>query len=154
MKEYSEYEDLNPNFKKALIEGMQDKAPFWRLIGMELVDARKGWAKVRLPFAEKLKQPYGVAHGGSIFSPADAAVAMALVGLVDRDESFTTVEMKINYLLPFTEGEIAAEARIIFKGSRTAIGDVEVRNDRGELLAKALATYLIFKNNSRDDFPV
>lgn len=143
------YEDLPPKFKEALLTTMQTESPYWALLGLEIADIKKGWAKVRLPFARKLVHPLGIAHGGAIFSAADSAVAMALIGLVERDETFTTVEMKINYLRPFDKGEIMAEARIIHKGGKTALGDVEVRNGGGMLLAKGLATYMIMKN---DDF--
>jgi len=74
---------------------------------------------------------------------------MALIGLVDRDETFTTVEMKINFLKPFDTGEMMAEARIVHKGARTALGDVEVRNGDGVLIAKGLATYMILKKEER-----
>ncbi len=141
----STYEDLNPRFREALIAKMQEESPFWTLLGLELADVKKGWARVRLPFAKKLVHPLGIAHGGAVFSAADSAVAMALIGLVEKDETFTTVEMKINYLRPFDEGEITAEAKIIYKGGRTALGDVEVRNAGGILIAKGLATYMILK---------
>ncbi len=144
------FEELEPHFKTALIDTMKTKSPFWSLLGMELLDVRKGWAKVRLPFDSKLVHPLGIAHGGAIFSPADSAVAMALIGLVEKDEIFTTVEMKINYLIPFKEGEIIAEAKIVYKGSKTALGDVEVRNSKGDLIAKGLATYMILKNNNNE----
>jgi uncharacterized protein (TIGR00369 family) len=143
----SEYEDLNPKLKESLIVRMREESPFWELLGLELADVKKGWAKVRLPFSKKLVHPLGIAHGGAVFSAADSAVAMALIGLVDRDETFTTVEMKINYLKPFDEGEIVAEARIVYRGGRTALGDVDVRNGRGILIAKGLATYMILRNN-------
>jgi len=142
-----EFEELEPKLKELLIETMKTRSPYWALLGMEIVDVKKGWAKVRLPFEKKLLQPLGVAHGGAIFSPADSAVAMALIGLVEQDEFFATIEMKINYLIPFKEGEITAEAKIVYKGSKTALGDVEVRNSDGDLIAKALATYMIMKNN-------
>jgi acyl-CoA thioesterase len=142
-----EFEELEPKLKELLIETMKTRSPYWALLGMETVDVKKGWAKVRLPFEKKLLQPLGIAHGGAIFSPADSAVAMALIGLVERDEVFTTIEMKINYLMPFKGGEITAEAKIVYKGSKTALGDVEVRNSDGNLIAKALATYMIMKNN-------
>jgi len=142
-----EFEELEPKLKELLIETMKTASPFWALLGMEIVDVKKGWAKIRLPFEKKLLQPLGIAHGGAIFSPADSAVAMALIGLVERDEIFTTIEMKINYLIPFKGGGITAEAKIVYKGSKTALGDVEVRNSDGDLIAKALATYMIMKNN-------
>jgi len=138
-----EYEELSPNFRKAIIEKMKLTVPFWKLLGMEVIEVRKGFAVVRLPYDKKLAQPDGVAHGGAIFSPADTAVAMALLGLIDRDETLLTIEMKINYIKPVSSGEILAEARIIHRGSKTAIGEVDVRNAEGELLAKCLATYMI-----------
>ena len=143
-----EYEELEPHFKDVLLENMKTKAPFWKLLGMELVDVKKGWAKVRLPFDKKLTHPLGIAHGGAIFSPADSAIAMALMGLVKRDEIFTTVEMKMNYLKPFAGGEITAEARIIHQGNTIALGEVDVVNSKGTLIAKGFATYMIMKNQS------
>jgi len=139
------YEDISPNFRKALIDKMKIDIPFWALLGMEVVDVKKGWGKVRLPFTKKLSQPDGYAHGGAIFSPADAAVAIALLGMIDRSETLLTVEMKINYLKSVKEGDIIAEAKVVHKGKRTALGDVEVRNSDGELVAKGLATYMIIQ---------
>jgi len=136
-------EDLPPSFRTALLEKMKTESPFWELLGMELIDVKKGWAKVRLPFAQKLVHPLGLVHGGAIFSTADSAVAMALIGLVKRYETFTTIEMKINYLHPFNTGTLIAEAKIIHKGNSTAVGDIDVHDDRGHLVAKALATYMI-----------
>ena len=141
----SEYEELNPQFKEHLLNWMKTNNQFWTFLGMEILDVRKGWAKIRLPFSEKLTNGIGVAHGGAIFSPADSAVGMALVGLLEKDETLSTLEMKINYLKPLSRGDIIAEARIVHRGTMTAIGDVEVRDDEGNLIAKALATYAITK---------
>lgn len=140
-----QHEALPPALKESLMHTMKTNSPYWTLLGMELVDARKGWASVRLPFDRKLVHPLGIAHGGAIFSVADSAVAMALIGMVDREEIFMTVEMKLNYIMPFTDGSITAEARIIHRGTRTALGDVEVKNDRGDLVAKGLTTYMIIR---------
>lgn len=141
----SEYEELDPRFREYLLNRMRKNNPFWSLIGMEIILVKKGWAKIRLPFAEKLVNSAGVVHGGAIFSPADSAVGMALAGMLNKDENISTLEMKINYLKPFSGGEIVAEARIIHKGSQTAVGDVEVRDENGDVVAKGLATYAIFK---------
>jgi acyl-CoA thioesterase len=139
----SAYEELAPNFKRAILEKTKNKQPLWGLLGIELLDIKKGWAKMKLPFSDKLVHAYGAVHGGAIFSLADSAVAMALLGLVDRGERFTTVEMKINYIRPFDAGEITAEAIIFSKGKRIALGEVTIEKDGGELVAKCLATYMI-----------
>ena len=146
----ADYEILDPRFKKSLLEWMKTRNPFWALLGMELVDVKKGWAKIRLPFDEKLTNAIGLVHGGAIFSSADSAVGMALVGMIARHENISTLEMKINYLKPFKGEEIFAEAKIIHKGTQTAIGDVEVRDDKKSLIAKGIATYAIFKKKQNN----
>ncbi len=145
MTESVQYEELYPNFKKALLEKSQTVHPFWNLLGMKLVDVKKGWAVVHLPFDEKLTQADGIAHGGATFSAADAAVAMALIGMIERNETMVTLEMKLNYLKPFTGGAISAEARILRKGARAAIGEVDVKNEEGQLIAKGLSTFVILQ---------
>jgi len=139
------YEELAPRFKEAILDWMKTRNPFWSLLGMELMEVKKGWARVRLPYDGKLTNALGLLHGGAIFSPADSAVGMALVGLIGRDESISTLEMKINYLKPVKGRAIMAEAKIVHKGTQTAIGDVDVKDDNDALIAKGLATYAIFK---------
>lgn len=147
------HEELAPAFRDALLVKMRTASPYWELLGLELTDVKKGWARVRLAFDRKLVHPLGIAHGGAVFSAADSAVAMALIGLVDRSETFTTVEMKLNYLKPFERGSITAEAVITHKGSRTALGEVDVRDDEGNLVAKGLATYMILDASWRTGMP-
>ena len=145
----AEYEELAPRFKAAILDWMKTRNPFWALLGMELLEIKKGWAMVRLPIEDKLTNAIGLVHGGAIFSAADSAVGMALVGMTNRDENISTLEMKINYMKPAKGGEIIAEARIIHKGTQTAIGDVDVRDDKQNLIARGLATYAIYKKNKR-----
>ena len=50
-----------------------------------------------------------------------------------------------HFIKAIKDGDIIAEAKIVHKGSKTAIGDVDVMNSNGDLIAKCLATYLIVK---------
>ena len=141
----NDYDDIPDEYKSSLMKTTNTMAPYWQLLGMELLDFKQGWAKVKLPFDTKLTNPTGIAHGGSVFSVADAAAAMAAMGTVEKGELVTTIEMKINYVKPFITGEITGEAKIVYKGTTTALGDVDVRNEQGDLIAKAQATYMILK---------
>ncbi|MCP4628679.1 MAG: PaaI family thioesterase [bacterium] len=147
----SEYEELAPRFKAAIEDWMKNKNPFWALLGMELLEIKTGWAKVRLPIEDKLTNAIGLVHGGAIFSAADSAVGMALIGLTSRDENISTLEMKINYTKPVKGKEIIAAAKIIHRGAQTAIGDVEVRDGEQNLISKGLATYAIFKKDISEE---
>jgi acyl-CoA thioesterase len=92
--------------------------PFCELLGIEVVEiGDDGSSLLTMSSHEKLWQPYGVLHGGSIFTLADAAAAYALAGTVERAKQFVTVEMKINYLAPVKDGIVEARARLL-KGGR------------------------------------
>ena len=120
-----------------------NQIPMYRLIGMEVVEARAGYSRFRLPFRKELTQPMGVMHGGAFAAVADSAVAIALWGLVGMDKVFTTIEMKINFIAPVASGEVIAEGNIVHCGRKTAIGDVTLKNEEGRLVGKCLATYMI-----------
>ncbi len=139
------HDSLKPEIENLIRQTMKTSSPYWSLLGIELLEIKKGWAKLHLPFDKKLTHPYGIAHGGAIFSLADSAVAMALLGIVAPEDKFVTVEMKINYLSTFTDGALTAEAAIVHQGRQTALGDVDIRNEAGDLVAKGTATYMIIK---------
>lgn len=118
---------------------------FWTTLGMKLIDAGRGWSKVHLPFSPALANGAGVMHGGAVFTAADAAVGVAAMGLLEADENVATIEMKVNFIKPVTDGEIVAEARILHKGRNTAVGEAVVKDADGRLVAQALATYAVLR---------
>ena len=120
-----------------------NSSPYYRLLGMEVKAIKEGESRIEMPFKQDLTHPYGIAHGGAIASLADSAVAMALIGLVDPKDRITTIEFKINFFVSVDKGELEAHAKIIHKGTKTAVGDVEVVNEKGKLVAKLVATYNI-----------
>ena len=127
-------------------------SPYYRLLGMEVTEIKERESRIQMPFKEELTHPYGIVHGGAIASLADSAVAMALMSLVEPKDRITTIEFKINFFVPVSKGELKAHAKIIHKGSKTAVGDVEVINEGGELVAKVIATYSIMRGD--ESWPV
>ena len=122
--------------------------PFCELLGIEVSElTQDGRATLTMHFHEKLEQPFGILHGGSLFTIADAAAAYALAGTVGRTKQFVTVEMKINFLAPVKEGVVEAKARVL-KGGRVIPIDVDVFN-QNKLVAKAIATYIILDENKK-----
>jgi len=127
--------------------------PYYRLLGMRVKEIKRGESRIEMPFKQDLTHPYGIAHGGAIASLADSAVAMALTDLVDPKDRIATIEFKINFLASVNKGKLEAHAKIIHKGSKTAVGDVEVVDEKGKLVAKLVATYSIQRNNERHGPP-
>ncbi len=135
-------------YLKQVIE-VTNRYPYYRLLGMEVKEIREGQSRIEMFFKHDLTHPYGIAHGGAIASLADSAVAMALVDLVDPKDRIATIEFKINFFASVDQGKLEARARIIHKGSITAVGDVEVFNEKGKLVAKSIATYSIKRSDEK-----
>ncbi|MBP1697611.1 MAG: thioesterase superfamily protein [Deltaproteobacteria bacterium] len=125
------------------IRKVANNSPYYQLLGMEIMEIKEGESKIQMPFKQGLTHPYRIVHGGAIASLADSGVAMALISLVEPKDRIATIEFKINFFAPVSKGDLEAHAKIIHKGSKTAVGEVEVKNEEGKLVAKVIATYSI-----------
>lgn len=124
-------------------QALANASPYYSLLGMEVVECREGFARFRLPFKDDLKQLAGVVHGGAIASVVDSAGAIAALATAENCASVATAEMKVNFIAPTVGNDLFAEARVVHCGSTLAVADVEVKDSRGVLIAKGLATYVL-----------
>lgn len=127
-------------------EKMQEiirKNGFAQLIGMELLEVREGFAKGRIPLEDRYTNIYGGMHGGCSYALADtlAGIAASTYG------SFvTTIDGKINYLLPIRDTEyVYCEAQALRQGGKVGVYEARISNDSGEVLATADFTYYRLK---------
>ena len=109
------------------------------LRGLTIGDGRCVWATT---IQDVHRNPYGVLHGGVLFTLVDYAMGGALTSALEGGQRCTTLEIKINYVAPATEGEVRAEAWVVSKGARVAV--MEAKVTAGEtLLAVATGTFYI-----------
>ena len=85
----------------------------------------------------------GVLHGGVTASVADSAMGIAVSQHYGKHRSVTTAEFKINYLCPLKDGKVVARAKIIRAGKKICVGQVEVSDASGTLIAIALMTFAV-----------
>jgi len=64
-----------------------------------------------------MRIPWGTLHGGILCDIADAAMGMAFASTLAPGESFTTIELKINFFRPVWEARLQAEGRVVRRGS-------------------------------------
>jgi len=124
---------------------LANASPYYRLLGMEVVEFGKNFCRFNLPFKAELRQLAGLVHGGAIASVVDSAGAIAALATAENCSGVTTAEMKVNFIAPVSEGNLLAEARIVHCGSTLAVADVEVKDGGGTLVAKGLVTYVLLK---------
>lgn len=127
--------------KKVLAFETVRNTPYLKLLGIEPVEFDVGKAVLTLPMHEKLRQPYGLLHGGAIASLIDTATAFAVVSVLPEDEKATTVDLTLQYLRPHTTGIITCTAKITRAGKRLLFVSAEVVNEENKLVATALSTY-------------
>ena len=74
---------------------------------------------------------------------ADAAMGMAFASTLEADQSFTTLELKINFLRPVWEANLQAKARVTSRGKTVALVECDVTDANGRLMARASSTCLV-----------
>ena len=72
-------------------------------------------------------------------------MGMAFASTLARDESFTTVELKINFFRPIWEARLQAEGKVVRRGRSLGYVECEITNEHGQLVAKAASTCLALR---------
>src|SRR2546425_12365746 len=87
--------------------------PVAALIGFTLASVEPGGAVVEFEATPRHANPMGTLHGGVLCDIADAAMGMAWASTLDEGETFTTLELKINFLKPVWTGKLTATGRVV-----------------------------------------
>jgi uncharacterized protein (TIGR00369 family) len=107
-----------------------------RLLGIRLVAAGEGEARLEMEAGPQHHNPMGIVHGGILCDLADAAMGVAMASSLEPKETFSTLELQMNYLRPVRQGRLAATARMIRRGRATAYLETEIVDAEGQLIAK------------------
>ncbi len=110
---------------------------------MRLVKFEQGRATMSLKADRRFHNPMGTLHGGVMTDLADACMGIATMTTLADDESFTTLELKMNFLRPVIEGELTAEAKVVHRGRTVAMTEVVLKNQEGKDIARGTATQMV-----------
>ena len=119
--------------------------PIARLIGFEAKDIADGRATVVLAAGPQHANPMGTLHGGVLCDIADAAMGMAFASTLAPKESFTTVELKINYLRPIWQARLKAEGIVVQRGRTMGYVECSITDDENRVVAKAASTCMVLR---------
>jgi uncharacterized protein (TIGR00369 family) len=133
---------LNPDHVKAVADVINN-CPYFKLLSAEIKSLGWGESHLELEVREKHFQPYGIVHGGVCASILDAAAFWAVYAGFEEMVGLTTVEMKINYLAPVSEGRLIARGRCIKAGKTICLGDATIEDDKGRLVAHGTSTVMV-----------
>jgi uncharacterized protein (TIGR00369 family) len=119
--------------------------PVARLIGFTLTEVEPGRAVVTFEAGRQHANPMGTVHGGVLCDVADAAMGIAYAASLDEDESFTTLELKINFLKPVGTGPLVATGRVVKGGRSVGLVECDIVDDKDRLVARASSTCMTLR---------
>ena len=140
-----ENESKKPVGEHLSIRVRREGMPVGKLIGFKLAEAGDGRAVVTLETGPQHANPMGTLHGGILCDIADAAMGIAFNSTLDSTESFTTVELKINFFRPVWKAVLQAEGRVIRRGKTVGYVECQVTDENGRAVAKASSTCLVLR---------
>ena len=146
---------LNPAHVAAVIKAV-NTCPYFTLLSMEIRSVDWGESHLEVAVQEKHLQPYGMVHGGVCASLVDAAAFWAVYPQMLEDIGLTTVEIKLNYLAPVSEGRLIGRGKSIKAGKTICLSEASIEDDKGNLVAHGTSTMMVLdslKIQGQSHFP-
>lgn len=120
-----------------------DQAHFAQMVGIEVEELRRDYARMRLPWRPELNQPSGLMHGGAIATLVDTVVVPAIGTAYADPRPFSTIEMAVRYLAPVRSEDLVAEGWVTRRGKRVVFCEVDVRTAAAVRVAAGTSIYVV-----------
>lgn len=118
---------------REVVDKMYNGDAFSQWLGIERMEERAGYCKLRMTVREEMTNGFKIAHGGITYSLADSALAFASNGY---GRQAVSIETSISHTKPvFIDDVITAEAIELNLTNATGIYDIKVTNQKDEVVA-------------------
>ena len=116
-----------------VVEHMMHHDAFSKWLGIEIIDIKEGYAKVKMTIRKEMVNGFLVVHGGIPFSLADSAFAFACN---NRNNLSLALECNISFLKQVNIGDVlTAEAKEIHNGKSTGVYSISIINQNNQQVA-------------------
>src|SRR5712692_4288803 len=135
-------------FIRAIFDGKLPAPPITATMGFTGGTAEEGKVTFVGEPGEYLYNPIGVIHGGFAMTILDSAMGCAVQTTLAANETYTTLETKVNFVRPITleTGRVRCEGVVIHRGGKVATAEGRlVAEQTGKLLAHGTSTCLVIK---------
>jgi len=125
---------------RKIASGDAPAPPIAKLIGFHPLSAGSGEAVFEMQADERHWNPMGTLHGGILCDIGDAAMGFAFASTLAEGESFTTIELKINFLRPVWKSRLRAAAHVVKRGRKIGLVECDITDEKGNLVARTACT--------------
>jgi acyl-CoA thioesterase len=102
-------------------------------LGIEILDIKEGYSKVRMTVRKEMVNGFGIVHGGIPFSLADSAFAFACNS---RNILSVALDTSINFIKPVQVDDVlTAEAKELHNGRSTGLYNIIITNQKNHEVA-------------------
>jgi uncharacterized protein (TIGR00369 family) len=133
---------------RAIVAGDREPPPVARLVGFRMTEVEEGRVVFELEAGPQHASPLGTLHGGIVCDVADAALGCAHASLLGDGETFTTLELKINFVKPIWGGVLRAEGKVLKSGRTIGLAECRVTDESGSLVAYATSTLMTLRGDA------
>jgi len=137
------YRDLPARIQR----GELQPPPIAKLLGFTLTQIEPGKATIEMTADGRHANPMGTLHGGVLCDITDAAMGMALASTLEDGETFTTLELKINFLKPVWTSKLKAVGLLVKRGKTICLGQSDVTDEKDQLVARATCTMMVLRGD-------
>jgi acyl-CoA thioesterase len=125
--------ETNPNKPEDVVAHMMKHDEFSRWLGIEILEVREGYSKIKMTVRPEMVNGFGIVHGGIPFSFADSAFAFACN---NRNVLSVALDTSINFIKPVHVGDLLeAEAKEIHNGRSTGLYHITISNQHNHEVA-------------------
>jgi uncharacterized protein (TIGR00369 family) len=131
---------------EAIRDGALPQAPMATLLEFRLVEVERGRAVFEGTPRAAFHNIHGMMHGGFAMALIDSCTGFAVCSMMQPGRGYTTVETKVNFTRPVTEGAgpLRAIGTVLSAGRRIATAEGRLLGADGRLYAHGSSTCLIF----------
>jgi acyl-CoA thioesterase len=117
----------------AVVEHMMKHDLFSQWLGIEVLEIKEGYSKIKMTVRPEMINGFGIVHGGIAFSLSDSAFAFACN---NRNNLSVALDTSINFTKPVHVGDIlTAEAKELHNGKSTGLYHIFISNQNGHTVA-------------------
>jgi uncharacterized protein (TIGR00369 family) len=141
----AEFEAVNVIEQRLDVAAEEFPAPIGKLLGLMITNSGTGRATVDFEASGRYANPMGTLHGGVLCDLADAATGVAYRSTLAEGETFTTIELKINFLRPVWNAKLRAQARMVRAGKVVGLVECDILDEGQQLVARASSTCMTLR---------
>jgi acyl-CoA thioesterase len=112
---------------------MMENDLFSQWLGIEVLEIKEGYSKIKMTVREEMINGFRIVHGGIAFSLSDSAFAFACN---NRNNLSVALDTSINFTKPVHVGDVlTAEAKELHNGKSTGLYHITITNQKDHIVA-------------------